>query len=122
MISNRVLGEVAGERARQDAKWGEQNHPNGTGDQVYMPKMAADPLHRVSFGTLAYAARRWTDAEAIYGRVTYAQILLEEVGEALAEDSEARLRAELIQVAAVAVAWVEKLDRRPAMGGTSGSV
>lgn len=26
-----VLAEVLAERARQDAKWGEQNHPNGTG-------------------------------------------------------------------------------------------
>lgn len=26
-----VLGEIADERARQDARWGEQNHRDGTG-------------------------------------------------------------------------------------------
>jgi hypothetical protein len=34
------------------------------------------------------------------------------VAEALAEDDPTLLRAELIQVAAVAVAWVEAIDRR----------
>lgn len=47
-------------------------------------------------------------------------ILLEEVGEASKEcleidfdkKSERELRAELVQVAAVAVAWIENLDRK----------
>jgi hypothetical protein len=65
----RVLDEVQDERRRQDAKWGEQNHPDGT-------------------------------------------IALEEVFEALVETDPAKLRDELLQVAAVAVAWVEAIDRR----------
>ena len=50
-------------------------------------------------------------------------ILVEELGEAAAEVithpgySERRLKWELIQVAAVAVAWVESIDRRTAGGG-----
>ncbi len=39
-------------------------------------------------------------------------ILLEEVHEALAEDDPTRLRAELLQVAAVAVCWVEAIEQR----------
>ena len=29
-----VLGEVAAELSRQNSKWGEQNHPDGTGPSV----------------------------------------------------------------------------------------
>ena len=78
-----VLGQVLEERARQDAKWGQQDH---------LPVI-------------------WTG------------ILLEEVGEVAQEVNEGwfsdsgpaielRLEEELIQVAAVAVAWVEALQRR----------
>lgn len=80
-----VLAEVAQERSRQDALWGEQNH---------------DPQD-------------------------YFAILAEEVGEVAKEVVEWRfsapdrrldrlvlLRAELVQVAAVAVAMVEAIDRR----------
>lgn len=41
-------------------------------------------------------------------------MLLEEVAEAFAESDDARLRAELVQVAAVAQAWIESIDRRSA--------
>ncbi|HYF53037.1 MAG TPA: hypothetical protein VEA41_02135 [Salinarimonas sp.] len=44
--------------------------------------------------------------------MTYSQILAEEVAEALAESDPMLLRAELVQVAAVAVQWVEAIDRR----------
>lgn len=110
-----VLEEVSQERVRQDEKWGEQNHPNGTGDDV--PMLHGEPIPKPheqvapTMGSLAYTARRVTDKYAKNGALTYADILLEEVGEALAEHHPAALRAELIQVAAVAVAWVEKIDR-----------
>jgi hypothetical protein len=39
-------------------------------------------------------------------------VLLEEVLEALEEDNEERLRAELVQVAAVAVRWIGAIDVR----------
>lgn len=105
--SARVLEEVSHERAAQDAKWGEQNHPNGTGDDRHLLCDVALP----TYGTLASRARTVTDAHARQGNLTYADILMEEVGEGLAEGDPRRLRAELIQVAAVAVAWVEKIDR-----------
>ena len=51
------------------------------------------------------------DTLASRGELTYGAVLLEEVCEAYAEDDPAKVRAELIQVAAVAVAMVEKIDR-----------
>lgn len=100
-----VLGEVAAERGRQDAKWGQQNHPDGTG-----------PYASVRGGNaweIAGMARAWCQHKAAMGKVTWLDILTEETAEAFAEDDRQRLRAELIQVAAVAVAWIEDIDRRP---------
>jgi hypothetical protein len=94
-----VLGEVLQERIDQAAKWGEQNHPDGTGGL---------------YEAAAETARARCDAHARAGSVTWAHIFREEAYEALAESDEARLREELVQVAAVAVAWVEAIDRRRA--------
>lgn len=86
MTSAEILHQVKEERERQILKWGQQDH--------------SDP--------------EWT------------AILTEEVGESAQEtlnvvraktpvqleSSVRRLRSELIQVAAVAVAWIEAIDRR----------
>lgn len=93
-----VLGEVAVERARQDEKWGEQNHPDGTG--------------RGGSRDRADLTREVCQRAAREGTCTWKLILDEEVAEAMAELEPQRLRAELIQVAAVAVAWAEAIDRR----------
>lgn len=93
-----VLQEVAAERARQDVKWGEQNHPDGTGS-----KGQQDDAER---------ARAWCQDAFGCGYGTWEDILREEVAEAFAERDRAALRSELIQVAAVAVCWAEAIDRR----------
>nr|WP_191910056.1 hypothetical protein [Microbispora cellulosiformans] len=98
----RVMSDVAAERAAQDAMWGLQEHPDGTGP-AYAPE--ADLAKQVV-----------TDAAA-EGRLTWRHILHEEVLEAFAEDDTDRLRIELIQVAAVAVKWVQDLDRRRSRSG-----
>lgn len=95
---NRTLIQVLQERRSQDEKWGEQNHPDGTDTAFY--KEYAD------------RNREATEEAAREGYLTWTHILLEEVGEACAEEDTAALRAELIQVAAVATAWVEAIDRR----------
>lgn len=97
-----VLVELAAERARQDDKWGQQDHPDGTG-----------PL------ALEWALRAKEMCQQAHqdGDQTWALVLEEEVAEACAEDDPHRLRAELVQVAAVAVAWIEALDRRLAAAG-----
>jgi hypothetical protein len=94
-----VLSEVSKERDAQDILWGEQNHPNGTGG--WLSQEQAD------------MARRQCKYAAAHGGTTWRLILDEEVAEAAAEGNDAqRLRRELLQVAAVAVAWVECIDRR----------
>lgn len=96
-----ALADVAAERAAQDAKWGQQDHPDGTG-------MGFLPLA----GLIRDMSRTNCDAEHRAGRGTWELILAEEFWEAVAEADPAKLRAELIQVAAVAVAWAEAIDRR----------
>ncbi|MFB6392600.1 hypothetical protein [Polymorphospora lycopeni] len=94
-----VLAEIAAERARQDAKWGPQNHPDGTGD--YPEQIDAD------------TAKMACQNAAEGGYLDWLHILREEVAEAFAATGP-ELRTELVQVAAVAVAWVEAIDRRMA--------
>ncbi|WP_433622954.1 hypothetical protein [Nocardia sp. CA-120079] len=106
----RISAEVLTERANQDARWGEQNHPDGTG-----PAWARDEFGGLGGKLTAteYAdLMRWYCATAAAAdRVTFRHILIEEIAEAFAEDDPIALRMELIQVAAVAQAWVAKLDR-----------
>ena len=56
--------------------------------------------------------RQATDANAKSGGLSWRDILLEEVHEALAESDPAALRTELIQCAAVIQAWLWELDSR----------
>ncbi|MCO6009792.1 nucleoside triphosphate pyrophosphohydrolase [Actinoallomurus purpureus] len=94
---DRVLADVAAERAAQDAMWGVQDLPDGTGAE-----------HTAT----ADAAKRDCQEAWAGARLTWRHILAEEFHEALAETDPAALRTELIQTAAVAVKWVQALDRR----------
>ncbi|WP_199539252.1 hypothetical protein [Desertihabitans brevis] len=115
----RVLNEVGGERGRQEVKWGEQNHPNGTGGTRSLLRDAYEPNLDLRTGAeLAAIFTARTDRLAAAGRLTYEAILTEEWAEAIACDDPAELRAELVQVAAVAVAWVQKIDREQGAGIT----
>ena len=86
------------ERARQDRKWGpDRSHPNGTGspgtkDVADIARMECDNAFRGGWGT-------------------WRHILEEEVKEAFAEENPEALAAELIQVAAVCVAWIQDITR-----------
>lgn len=93
-----VLLEVAWERIRQDAKWGEQNHPDGTGG--------------IGFERLRDTFKEVCDEAARKGELTWAHITQEEHHEALAESDEAKLEAELLQDAAVKIEWIECIRRR----------
>ena len=96
-----IFREIRQERHRQVAKFGEQlDVPDGTGSG-----------HDHALADLAR-----TDCERAFkqGRGSYRDILHEEVYEALAESDKTKLRAELLQVATVAIAWIAKLDREAA--------
>lgn len=92
-----VLAEVCAERVRQDDKWGPQNHPDGTGRPGDVDMATLDRAKCKANGP---DQDNWRD------------ILQEEISEAFAETDPILLRAELVQVAAVAVAWAQAIDRR----------
>lgn len=112
----KTLDLVAVERIAQQRKWGEQNHPDGTGPTSTPLNIRGETNGWVdesdSASLLAELFTETTDSRFGRGDGTWRDILLEEVFEALAEDDPDKLRAELIQTAAVAVAWVEAIDRR----------
>ncbi len=93
----RIGGEIARERVAQVEKWGEQNHPDGTSEDNEF---------------LALCAREAYENAAKGGALTWLDVLREETEEVAAETDPEKLRAELVQVAAVAVAWIEAIDRR----------
>lgn len=95
--TKKVLNEVLLERGRQDKKWGEQDHPNGTNEV---------------FNFDADMARNKCDYNFKVGEGTWLDILREEFYEVMAEEDPFKLREELIQVAAVACSWVEAIDRK----------
>jgi chromosome segregation ATPase len=98
-----VLQEVQQERERQNAKWGIQDHPDGTCEGPGGAKAARQH---------ADAAKSICNQFAKVKQVTWSHILTEEMMEAYAETEPVKLRTELIQVAAVATQWVECIDRR----------
>lgn len=98
-ILNALTNNVIHERWRQIAKWGVQHHPDGT-----------DPKYTF----LADGQKVENDKAVADGTLTWVHILLEEVWEAFAETDPVKLREELVQVAAVALGWVEDIDSREA--------
>jgi len=97
MTLEEVLVLVANERKRQDSLWGEQNHPNGTSYQLYK--------HDATYAKATY------ERLAAQKKATWLSILMEEFYEAAEEENPERLQAELIQLASVAVAWAQAIER-----------
>lgn len=97
-IGSRVIDDFVTERERQDAKHpGTVDFPDGTG---------------AIYSYLAKHARFACDVAASQGTCTWKNVLEEEVCEAFAESDPAKLRAELVQVMAVAGRWIETIDSR----------
>ncbi|XRQ16132.1 hypothetical protein ACN3XK_36255 [Actinomadura welshii] len=93
----KVLEDIAAEREAQDRMWGHQDFPDGSGSE---------------FTESAEEAKQQCAAASSRGDLTWRHILTEEFFEALAESDPEALRAELVQTAAVAVKWIQSLDRR----------
>lgn len=94
-----VLADISRERDSQFEKWGDQHWPDGT---------SAHFEAQANF----YKYINETHVKSDLLRVTWTSIFLEEAFEAISEADIYKLRAELIQVAAVATAWVEDIDNR----------
>lgn len=100
-----VLSELAEERSRQDAKWGVQNLPDGTG--------GAYPV----FGGMSHADI--ADTLKLHGQLARdggfrnaGLAMLEEAFEVMAETDPVLIRGELVQLAAFCVKWIQMIDRR----------
>lgn len=96
-----VLRDIVIERARQEEKFPHQHLPFGTSTINVR---------------LANATKAHVNQMAREGNLTWMDVLREEVDEASAEIDPRLFRAELIQVAAVAVRIIEDIDRE--YGGT----
>ena len=109
-----VLDAIERERDRQDAKWGVQNHPSMSCTVIPTdPRAARDASWRFGLPTASEARESCDDAKAVKD-LCWPDILVEEVAESIEEAARndwPKLRAELIQVAAVCVAWIECMDR-----------
>lgn len=121
-----AIADVMAERQRQDEKWGEQNHPNV--DPALIERHATPAQMAEAYGVLrAEVARDRCELAAAGRGCTWAHILVEELAEAIeaatfydeavhtgsswiTEGLRLALRDELIQVAAVAVQWAEKVE------------
>lgn len=97
-----VLDAIFRERERQDARFGEQNHP-----------LVSTSGQRSAANFVDYA-RKCCDEDAVAGTLTWQVILNEELYEALAETDPTKRREELVQLAAVVVAAIESEDRAAA--------
>ena len=112
-----ILDEIEAERDKQDARWGVQNHPMafdmswaGNADR----KAAGAYLCRMYEIPHEAQAKLLCENDAEEGCLTWPRILIEEVSEAVsAAGDPVAMRAELVQVAAVAAAMIEALDRTP---------
>lgn len=106
-----VLDDIYEERACQDVKWGEQNHEDGT---------SAFAVEELCNKASSAASAKLNYEEAVkYNNLTWSDILWEEMCEAMEETEDSKLRYELVQVAAVAAAWIEAIDRRNAKRKTA---
>jgi len=104
LTTYRVLDQVFDERKRQDAKFGEQNLP-------WTDRDGRAPWDWLT-GIQTEEDIKWlVGAESKRGHLNYSEVLYEEVVEALSATDLAKVREELIQVAASAVAAIESIDR-----------
>lgn len=104
-----ISAEVTAERLNQVERWGQQDHPSSYGES-----------DRRSYERTANYWKQINDARVNLESLAWDGILLEEVYEALAEIDPLLRREELIQVAAVATAEVEAIDRRIEAGEYDG--
>lgn len=109
-LTEEVLDAVWGERARQFERYGTNDDtPDGSGPGTRWLL----PFTTESATDVEDLLREdYVDFEQEAGGPTWVHLLREEVAEAFAESDPTRLEEELIQVAALAVSWVESLRTR----------
>lgn len=106
---NDLVSKILTERKRQEKNFPNQSLPSGTcvgseEPQVHLKDAKAQEARTKE--RVAYLVER--------GELDWVAVFEEEVAEAFAATTEAELRTELIQVAAVTLRWLEDLDRHGA--------
>jgi hypothetical protein len=110
-VDSEVLDNVEFELLRQIHKWGVQNHPDHTGAGWNLAGYNARPDTNDA-EAMAELFKQINDKHVTRGTLSWSVILQEEMYEALAESDPDALATELVQVAAVAVAWVRDIRMR----------
>lgn len=106
---NKVLEEISGEREINGSVFGERNHHDGTGENCFLFGRGTPGENTYkSLRDRAVEVNGWDDSS---DRISFAGVLLEQVFEAVSKSDQDVLRGELLQCAAIAVEWVEKIDR-----------
>lgn len=109
---DKILQEVRTENIKQLSKWGVQNHP--CLDQVLLGREGGCTPERMcqeyDIPTEGRAQSNCNRADE-RDELTWAHILVEEVSEVVSSFDPKKRRKELIQVAAVAIAQIDKIDR-----------
>lgn len=109
-----VLCDVVMERHRQVHLWGHnEDVADGTGPDVTWLATEDRYLGDRGAADIEKDLRRAYEAKVQAGEpLTWLDFLREEVAEAFLEDDPQRLYTELVQVAAVAISWCEKIRQR----------
>lgn len=98
--ANETFDDIKFELVRQHSLWGTQDHPS-------VPK-AGEPTF---FMPAEATAKLQCEFARRHGRMTWAHILVEEVAEAANAPTPDLMIEELVQVAAVAVSWIDSIKR-----------
>lgn len=107
MTRDLIFADINAERDKQHLRWGEQHRPNTKeGVDVAAVSHVRDRLRQ-----LCNQAEEDGPMSGYTGGASWQHILDEEIYEAYAEmHNKEAMREELIQAAAVIVAWIEDLD------------
>lgn len=109
-----VLDLVLAERKRQVAEYGfNETLEDGTGPhRVWLYGTSGD-LHLLSAVEIEQAFREeYGGYSALHGQPTWMHLVREEIAEAFKEEDPEPLIAELTQVAALCVSWIERIRAR----------
>lgn len=108
-----VLEEVFEERKRQVARYGHNDDKaDGTGPDVRWMAHTDVNLDLRTAKEIEAAFRAEYDRNGGDAGATWMHLVREELAESFAEDDPERLEAELLQLAALAVSWVESIRKR----------
>jgi len=106
----KIFGEIRKERERQNEKFGEQNPPC-LYDNLIEAEIQPNAMCVIYGIPTEEEAKNKCDEAFSGGFGTYADIAIEEMSEVISAFDIHKRREELIQLTAVCVAWIEKIDR-----------